>query len=401
MTEQVASGLITEAAAAIALSIPNLAGREGEYVAECIRTGWVSTAGAFVKKFESMLGEVLDGAYVAAVSSGTAALHLAAILAGVNRGEEVIVPAITFLASCSAIRYVGAFPTIVDVDPGTWQIDPDAVAAFLAEACERGAGGIVVNRVTGRTVKAILPVHILGHPCDLDRLREIAADYGLPVIEDAAEALGARYKGRPVGAEGLCGALSFNGNKIVTTGGGGALVTRDRALYERAMYLSTQAKDDPIRYVHKEVGFNYRMNNICAAVGCAQLEQLAAFIARKRQIASLYHSWLGQIPGIAFMEEAAWANHTCWLFTVRIDATEFGCDREVLMGQLAEDGIETRPLWQPMHRSPALVDCYHHDIRVADRLHAQALSLPCSTNIRDSEIERVVASIGKVHRRYR
>lgn len=383
----------------IPLSIPNLAGREGEYLAECVSTGWVSTAGAFVTRFERMLSERL-GAHVVATSSGTAALHLAAIVAGVERDDEVIVPAITFMATCGALRYVGAWPTIVDVDDRHWQMDPDAVARFLAERCER-RGEALVNRATGRRVRAIMPVHILGHPCDLDRLIEIARGHGLPVIEDAAEALGTAYKGRPVGADGLVGGLSFNGNKIVTTGGGGAVVTRDEGVYRRARYLSTQAKDDEVRYVHKAVGFNYRMTNISAAMGCGQLEQLDAFVARKKAVAAQYRRLLGDVPGIGFMEEANWAGSTWWLFTVRVRPEEFGCDREAVMAGLTERAIESRPLWEPMHRSAALAGCYSFDVKVADRLHAEALSLPCSTNITEGQVERVAACIRDIHRRAR
>jgi perosamine synthetase len=384
----------------IPLSVPNLDGKEGEYLAECVDTGWVSTAGPFVGRFEKMLRELSGGAHVVATSSGTAALHLAAIVAGVEPNDEVIVPAITFMATCGALRYVGAYPTIVDIDERHWQLDPDAVARFLAEKCER-RGGALVNRETGRTIKAIGPAHILGHPCDLDRLVEIGRQYGLPIIEDAAEALGATYKGRPVGAVGLVGGLSFNGNKIVTTGGGGAVLTRDRKVFERAMYLSTQAKDDPVRYVHKAVGFNYRMTNISAALGCAQLERLDAFIAKKKAVANQYKALLGDTPGIRFMEEANWAGSTWWLFTIRIAPAEFGCDREAVMAQLAERGIETRPLWEPMHRSEALAGCYSFDIKIADQLHAEALSLPCSTNIREADVERVAFGIVDIHRRAR
>jgi perosamine synthetase len=386
-----------EQTAPIKLSIPNLDGREGEYLAECVRTGWVSTAGPFVGRFERMLTEITGGAHVVPTASGSAALHLAAIVAGIGPDDEVIVPAITFMATCGALRYVGAWPTVVDVDPRHWQMDPDAVARFLAEKCERRANG-PVNRDTGRTVKAIMPVHILGHPCDLYRLAELGRAYGLPIIEDAAEALGTTYKGRPVGAEGLVGGLSFNGNKIVTTGGGGALVTRDKALFKRALYLATQAKDDPVRYVHKVVGFNYRMTNISAALGCAQLERLDAFVAKKKAVASQYKVLLGEIPGIGFMEEANWAGSTWWLFTVRIRPAEFGCDREAVMQALEKQGIETRPLWEPMHRSEALAGCYSFDVKVADQLHAEALSLPCSTNIREAEVERVASCIWDIHR---
>lgn len=389
------------AATPIPLSVPNLMGKEGEYLAECVSTGWVSTAGPFVKKFEAMVSEATGGAHVVAVSSGTAALHLGVLAAGVEPDEEVVVPAITFMATCGAIRYAGAYPVIVDVDPHHWQMDADSLARFLSEGCDRRKDGSLVNRATGRAVKAVMPVHVLGHPCDLDRLLGISRQYGLPVIEDAAEALGTKYKGRTVGADGLCGGLSFNGNKIVTTGGGGALITRDAAVSERARYLSTQAKDDPVRYVHKSVGFNYRMTNVSAAVGCAQLEQLPAFLARKKQVARLYHELLGNIPGISFMQEAEWATSSWWLFTVRIKASEFGCDREQLMQRLAEDGIETRPLWQPMHRSEALAGCYSHDVRVADALHAEALSIPCSTNISDADVNRVSDCIRAVHRRRR
>lgn len=385
----------------IPLSVPNVGPLEGKYLAECVETNWVSTAGPAVSKFEKMLSDEFGGAHVVAVSSGSAALHLAMILAGIGADDEVIVPAITFMATCSTVRCVGAWPAIVDVDARNWQIDPDAVARFLSEACDRRNDGRVVNRKTGRTVRGIAPVHVLGHPCDLDRLSEIAARYGLTIIEDAAEAIGTRYKGRPVGTDGLIGCLSFNGNKIITTGGGGALITRNPKIHERGRYLSTHAKDDAIRYVHKEIGFNYRLTNLSAAMGCAQLERLDGFLIRKKEVAALYRKLLGGIPGIGFMEEANWATSSWWLFTVRIEPAAFGCDREALMARLSQRGIETRPLWQPMHRSEALAGSYSHDIRVADTLYAEALSLPCSTNISDADVERVCNSIREIHRQER
>ncbi|RME03545.1 MAG: aminotransferase DegT, partial [Deltaproteobacteria bacterium] len=253
----------------IPLSIPKLAGNEWRYVRECLDTNWVSSVGAFVERFEREVAARVGARYGVATASGTAAIHIALLVSGVGPGDEVLLPTLTFIAPANAIRYVGAVPLLLDVDPVTWQLDPEKTIDFLEKEC-RWQEGRLVNRTTGRRVRAIMPVHILGHPVDLDPILEVARKYELTVIEDATESLGARYKERHVGNLGDIGCFSFNGNKIITSGGGGMIVTNDETTARRARYLTTQAKDDPIEYVHGELGYNYRLTNLQAALGVAQ-----------------------------------------------------------------------------------------------------------------------------------
>lgn len=377
----------------IPLCVPNVAGNEWKYIKECLDTGWVSSVGSYVERFERETAATAGVRFGVATSSGTAALHVALLLAGVERDDEVIVPTLTFIASCNAVRYLGAWPALIDVDPDFWQLDPVRVDEFLRTRCVRDADGVLRNRVTGRRVKALLPVDVLGHPCDIEPLLALAEEYGLAVVEDATEALGARYHEHPVGSMSPVSCLSFNGNKLMTTGGGGMIVTNDEKLARRAKYLTTQAKDDPVEFVHGAVGFNYRLTNIQAAMGCAQLEQIEPFVAAKRRIAERYATELADLPGLAPMREAPWAHSTFWMYTMRVDAAQFGMTSRALLAALEAQKIQSRPLWQPMHQSPALVGSYAEPCPVAEALHGACLSLPCSTNLTDDEQTRVIADI--------
>ena len=383
---------VSQAAPSIPLSVPNISGREWEYVRACLDQGWVSSAGDFVTRFEREFAAAVGAPHAVATASGTAALHVALVIAGVGPGDEVIVPALTFIAPANAVRYVGAYPVFVDVDPSYWQIDLGEIATFLSLDCERRREGLV-NRRTGRVVRAILPVDILGHPADLDAVRGIADAHGLAVIEDATESLGARYKGRPLGSTSRLAAFSFNGNKIITTGGGGMLVTTDPALADRARYLTTQAKDDPVEFVHGDVGFNYRLTNVQAAIGVAQLERLNEFVARKRAIAGMYERALRSIPAIRPMAEASWALSSFWLYTIQVDSGRTAIGSRALIEQLGRDGIQARPLWQPLHRSPAHPDAYARACPTAEHLHRTCVSLPSSTGMSDAEHARVCARV--------
>ena len=309
----------------IPLIVPEIRGNEWKYVKECLDTNWVSSVGSYVDRFEKMVAERAGTKYAIATVNGTAALHIALLLAGVQADDEVVVSSLTFIAPANAIRYVGAWPVFIDAEPRYWQIDPAGVVDFLDNGCSWD-GEAVRNRRTGRRVKAILPVHILGHPADLDPILDVAAKYSLPVIEDATEGLGARYRGKSLGGLGHVGCFSFNGNKIITTGGGGMLVTNDAEWAARARYLTTQAKDDPIEYVHNAVGYNYRLTNLLAAMGCAQIEQLDTFVEAKRQIASRYHESLISLPGVRLPEQADWAFSTFWMYTVLIDEKQSRID---------------------------------------------------------------------------
>ncbi len=376
----------------IPLCTPALGGNAWRYLQECLDSGWVSSAGPFVTRFEHELAALTGRCHAVATASGTAALHLALLVAGVGPDEEVLAPALTFIAPINAVRYVGAWPVLIDAEPRHWQIDPDKLAEFLRRECV-WRGGALRNRSSGRRVRALLPVHLLGHPADMDPIRELASQHGLALVEDAAEGLGARYRGTPVGGFGDLACLSFNGNKLITAGGGGALLADNGDQARRAHYLSTQAKDDPIEYQHGAVGYNYRLTNLQAALGVAQLEQLEAHIAAKRRIARRYSEALGQRPGITPMAEAPWAFSTCWMYTVLIDPARYGMDSRALLGALERDGIAARPLWRPVYTNQPYQGCQTYRCEVAPQLSRDALSLPCSVGLTEAEQDRVIAAV--------
>jgi perosamine synthetase len=376
----------------IPLAVPSIRGNAWEYVRRCLDTNWVSSAGPFVERFEQMLSAYTGAKHAVATVNGTAALHVALLAAGVQPEDEVLVPALTFIASANAVRYAGAWPVFIDVEPHYWQLSPERTREFLEKEC-RWQGGKLVRVATGRRVSAILPVHVLGHPADLAPLLELARKYELKVIEDAAEALGAMYQGRRIGTSGDLTCFSFNGNKIITTGGGGMVVTDNAEYARRIRYLTTQAKDDPLEYVHCELGYNYRLTNLQAALGVSQMECLDEFIESKRRIARHYTEAFADLPGLTPMREAPWARSTYWLFTVLIDPDRYGMDSRSLMRQLQARRIQSRPLWQPMHQSPSFAHLPPRDCPVADALARQGLSLPCSVGLSDGEQQRVIDGI--------
>jgi perosamine synthetase len=376
----------------IPLCVPEIRGNEWAYLKECLDTGWVSSVGSFVDRFEQELASYVGAKYGVAVVNGTAALHIALVVAGVQPDDEVLVSTLTFIAPANAIRYVGAWPVFIDAEPDYWQMDPEKVANFLTNEC-RWTNGQLRNKLTGRKVSAILPVHILGHPVDMDPIFEIAHKYELAVIEDATESLGAKYKNTMVGGLGEIACFSFNGNKIITTGGGGMIVTDNAAWAQRARYLSTQAKDDPVESIHKEMGYNYRLTNIQAALGCAQLEYLDDFIRSKRKIAEGYSNKLSQCAGISPMQEASWAHSIFWLYTILVTQEKYGLDSRMLLHKLAKGGIQTRPLWQPLHRSQVYLNCQAYHCDSAEKLYRQALSLPCSVGLSEVQQSKVLNMI--------
>jgi len=386
------------AAGFIPLSVPEIRGNEWKYLKDCLDTNWVSSAGPYVARFEQDMATRLGVEHAVAVSTGTAALHLALQVAGVGPDDEVLVPALTFVATANAVRYLGAWPVFLDVDPDHWQLDPVAVAGFLRENCEL-RNGVAVNRISGRKVKAIIPVDLLGHPANFDPIAEVAHEFGLTVIEDATESLGALYQGRPVGALGDLACLSFNGNKLITTGGGGMILTARRDWAEHARYLSTQAKDDPVEYLHREIGYNYRLTNLQAAMGCAQLEQLDVFLAAKRTISERYQEAFAKLPGFHLQAEAPWARSAWWLPTVRIDPKRSGTDSRTLMHHLKEHRIQTRPLWTPLHLLPPYQNCQSWQIEHATALQRECLSLPSSVGLKPEEQRIVVREIQKAVRK--
>lgn len=375
----------------IPLSVPVIRGNEWKYIKECLDTNWVSSAGTFVDRFERMVADYVGVEHTVATVNGTAALHIALLVSGVQPDDEVLVSTLTFIAPANAIRYVGAWPVFIDAEPTYWQMDPQRVVDFLEQDC-RWTGGELRNKTTGRRVKAIIPVHILGHPVDLDPILTVARRYDLVVIEDATESLGAKYKAQMVGHLGDIACFSFNGNKLITTGGGGMVLTDNREWAQRAHHLTTQAKDDPVEYIHNEIGYNYRLSNIQAAMGVAQMEQIDDYIVAKRRIAVAYGEGLEGIPGLEPMHQAPWAESVFWLFTVMVNEPEFGSSSRALLKELDEAGIQTRPLWQPMHLSPAHAGLNPNDCPVANQLYREGLSLPCSVGLGESQ-HRVVDAL--------
>lgn len=381
----------------IPLSEPQLGGNEWAYVKECLDTNWVSSSGPFVDRFETEFAAYLRAPHAVAVINGTAALHAALRLAGVEIDDEVLVSTLTFIAPANAIRYLGAKPVFVDAEPKSWQMDANLVADFVTRDC-RFEGGRLINLASGRRVKALLPVHILGHPVDMAPLLEIARAYDLAVIEDAAESLGALYRGRPVGTLGTLGCFSFNGNKTITTGGGGMIVTADSILGKRARYLVTQAKDDPLRYIHKEIGYNYRLSNVAAAIGTAQLERLAEAVAAKRHIAARYAQAWRELPGLSALEEASWASSAFWLSAILLEPSQFGLDRDALMSALQGAGIEVRPLWQPLHLSEAHAGAQALGGEVAEDIWARVVTLPSSAGLSSEDQDSVIRAVSEACR---
>ncbi len=376
----------------IPLSAPQIGQIEWRYLKECVESGWVSSVGPFVDRFERLVAEYLPVESAVATVNGTAALHIALLVAGIEPETEVLVPALTFVAPANAVRYVGAHPVFIDVDPATWQIDAEKVSDFLRKECDRKEGGTLIHRATGRRVSGILPVHILGHPCDMDPLSEAARKHDLRLIEDAAEALGARYKGRRVGSWGDAACLSFNGNKVITSGGGGMVVSNHGPWMERARYLTTQAKDDPVEYIHGEVGYNYRMTNIEAALGCAQMERLESHLIRKAQIAHRYQERLTPLAGVEWMPSAPWAEPTYWLSTLRLKG--YGSEAsERIVGFLWAQGIEARRLWRPLPLLPIYRDAPSYRVEVAQNLYREVVCLPSSVGLTGEEQEEVIDAV--------
>ncbi len=376
----------------IPLCVPELRGNEWKYVKDCLDTGWVSSVGPFVDRFEKEFARRAETKYAIATVNGTAAIHIALLIAGVMPDDEVLVSTLTFIAPVNAIRYVGAYPVFIDAEPAYLQLDVEKIAGFIEHQCD-WRNGELRNKKTRRRVRAILPVHVLGHPVDMDPLLELSHKYNLSIIEDATEGLGARYKGRHVGSLGVAGCFSFNGNKIITTGGGGMLVTGSAELAAKAKYLTTQAKDDPIEYIHGEIGYNYRLTNIQAAIGCAQLEVLDQYIDAKRRIAQAYNRGLANIAGLTLPKQAPWAGSIWWMYTMLVDALEYGEDSRALLNRLNQNKIQTRPLWQPAHKSPAHRDCESYHCEVAERLNRDGLSLPCSVGLTESQREHVLVNV--------
>lgn len=369
----------------IYLSPPDIGEAERRYVREAFETNWIAPLGPNVDAFEREFCEVVGAEHAAAVSSGTAALHLALRLAGVEEGDDVLVPTLTFVASASPVTFLGARPVFVDSQPGSWNIDPELVADELARRARN-------DRLPG----ALIAVHLYGQCADLDALTRICDEYGVTLIEDAAEALGATYRGESPGTFGHSGIFSFNGNKIITASGGGMLVSDDRQLIERARKLATQARDQAPHYQHSELGYNYRMSNVVAGIGRGQLESLEDKVEATRHNFEKYRRALGDLAGVEFMPEADWGRHTRWLTCLTIDPDEAGVDRETVRKAMVERNIGARPVWKPMHLQPVFEDAPVVGGEVAERLFKTGLCLPSGSSLTDDQRRRVVETFRDV-----
>lgn len=368
------------------------------YISEAFRTNWVAPLGANVDAFEEILSSYCGVKHTAALSSGTAAIHLALILLGVKPGDEVIASTFTFSATINPIAYLGAKPVLVDSEPGTWNMDPDLLERAIIDRIETGRKRSTASQaIAGATVsadlkpKAIIVVHLYGMPSNMGRIMEIAGKYDIPVIEDAAEALGSMYKGQRVGTFGKMAALSFNGNKIITTSGGGALISDDGEVVRMARFLATQARDKAPHYQHSHIGYNYRMSNIVAGIGRGQMEVLEERINRRRDNFLFYRKNLGEIEGISFLSEPSedyFSNH--WLTTLIIDPLKTGTSRELIQEELEKHNIESRPLWKPMHLQPVFSGCPAYINGVSEALFRDGLCLPSGTGMTDVERQEVL-----------
>jgi perosamine synthetase len=364
----------------IPLSIPEVRGNEWKYVKECIDTGWVSSVGSYVDLFEIKFAEYVKAKKAVVTMNGTAAIQLALVTLGIGEGDEVIVPSLTFISPVNAIKYVGATPVFVDVCRDTYVIDAEKIEELI----------------TPKT-KAILPVHIYGHPADMDRIMEIANKYNIFVIEDATEALGSEYKGRMIGTIGHMGCFSFNGNKLITTGAGGMLVSNNDVFADRAKFLSTQTKVvlENKAFYHPEVGYNFRMPNLLAAFGVAQLENIEEFLRIKKDNAVLYNELLRCVKGVAIPVEKEWATNCFWLYSVVIEDC-YGIARDDLIQKLREKGIESRPFFMPIHNMPPYEMCKHGDLSITNELYRKGINLPSSVSLKHKDIELVCEAINEL-----
>ena len=367
--------------ARILLSIPHMSGGEAGYVEQAFRSNWISTVGPNLNAFEQRIEERLGLAAVA-LSSGTAAIHLGLRLLGVGPGDEVLCPTLTFAASCNPVLYLGAKPVFLDSEATSWNLDPGLLDRVLTE-----------RAAMDRIPKALVVVHLFGQCADMDPITAICARYGVAILEDAAEAMGASYRGRPAGTLGDVAAFSFNGNKIITTAGGGMLVSRRRDWVEKARFWSTQARDAGIAFEHSELGYNYRLSNVLAGIGLGQLEVLDQRVRERRIIAFRYAEAFNNLNGITLMPQAPYGLHTNWLSCFLIEEKKFGIDRDQLISRLNAADIESRPVWKPMHLQKLYQKCERYGGRVAEDLFHRGICLPSSSNLTFEDQERVIAVV--------
>lgn len=374
-----------------------MTGREKALVSECFDTNWVSYAGSYVGAFETLMAEASGASHAVAVTSGTAALHLGLVLAGVQAGDEVVMPGISFVAPANAVRYLGAWPCFLDVDASDWQLAPERVREFLV-SCQRDGESRLINPKTRRPVTCVMPVHLLGGLADSRSLGAICDEFGLPMVEDAAECLGASFLDRnlasPLGtmdeARRFLG-TSFNGNKIITTGGGGAVICNDEVAAARVKHLSTTAKTAPTTFYHDELGYNYRLTNTAAAMGVAQIETLPSRVGRKREIASAYREAFSDLDGVILHPEPSGCRSSFWLYTLQLAGPS-----SPLIARLEEEGIQARPIWHPLSDLPYLrEECWNDGMTFGKKLVERAISLPCSHGLTDEDQGRVIQAVRK------
>ena len=375
----------------IPLSVPYLNGNEWKYVKDCLDTGWISSAGSYVNQFEEQIASFVGARYGIACMNGTVGLHIAQILAGVTNEDYVITPNVTFIATLNAIKYTGATPILIDIDPKSWQMDLDLLESFLKQnTLIKEAEGVFhsYHKTTNKRIKAIMPVHVLGNIGDMKKLMHIAAKFHLDVIEDSTEALGSYFQKKHAGSFGKFGVFSFNGNKIISTGGGGVIVTDDEELAKKAKHLTTQAKVSSIEYIHDEVGYNYRLVNVLAAIGVAQMEEFPTLLANKRKMDHFYRTQLTGIGDIEFQAVSKDVAANCWLFTFK---TKF---MRQLLSFLNENGVQSRPFWMPMNQLEMFKDeIFVSNGNQSDKVYATSISIPSSAGITLEEMETVVNKI--------
>jgi dTDP-4-amino-4,6-dideoxygalactose transaminase len=365
------------------LSSPHMGGAEQKYVNEAFETNWIAPLGPHVNAFEHDLAEYTGAKYAAALSSGTGALHLALIMLGVQRGDEVICQSMTFSASANPIAYLGALPVFVDSERDTWNMCPDLLRVAIKDRLAKG-----------KKPKAIIPVHLYGMPAQMDKIMAIANEYEIPVVEDAAEALGSKIGGKFMGSYGVMSILSFNGNKIITTSGGGALLSADESYILKARFLATQARDNSPHYEHSEIGYNYRMSNVCAAIGRGQMEVLDERVAQRRANFEKYAAAFANIEGISLMLEPEGYFSNRWLSTILIDADKAnGVNRELIATELLKENIECRPLWKPMHLQPVFKDAVYYGNGVSEDLFNKGLCLPSGSNLSAGDLQRIIDNV--------
>lgn len=364
----------------VLLHMPLFAGNESKYVQQCIETGWVSSAGAFVTQFEQKLCAITGSRYAVATVNGTAALHMALMLAGVERDTEVLMPSLTFVATANAASYCGAIPHFCDVESKTLGVDSYRLDEHLSQIA-KVRDGVCFNTNTSRRIAAIVPMHTFGHPVNIDALVEVAAKWNIPIVEDAAESLGSFYHNKHTGTFGKLNVLSFNGNKTITTGAGGAILTDDASLAARAKHLTTTAKEPhPFEYVHDAIGYNYRLPNLNAAMGVAQLEKLDDILRRKRRLALRYIEMMRDIPGVKVFTEPTDCRSNYWLNTLILDKADMAV-RDQLLTALNAAGLQSRPIWRPMHQLAMFKECPAMSLHVTEGIAQRAVNVPSSPGL--------------------